>query len=190
MPFLFHLLLNRGYEQTMCLDPSATWGYGPTGFWMMLFMYSKIPELIDTVFIILRKKPLLFLHWYHHATVLTYCWCAYSLRTGSGIFFATMNYGVHGLMYAYYCAQALGGVPKWFPTILITYLQIFQMLVGVAICLSGWYYYLHDIPCSNDLRMLIAAGVMYASYLFLFVQFFFNRYLGKEKNKSKNRKEQ
>jgi elongation of very long chain fatty acids protein 6 len=36
-------------------------------------MASKVPETIDTLFIVLRRQKLIFLHWYHHATVLVYC---------------------------------------------------------------------------------------------------------------------
>merc|ERR1719197_2386399 len=95
------------YYNSMCALPSDTWGVGPTGFWVMTFIYSKIPELIDTVFIILRKKPLIFLHWYHHVTVLLYCWDAYSTMAASGLYFVAMNYSVHAFMYGYYCLTSL-----------------------------------------------------------------------------------
>lgn len=32
-------------------------------FWSMLFTWSKVAELFDTVFIVLRKSPLIILHW-------------------------------------------------------------------------------------------------------------------------------
>lgn len=38
------------------------------------FALSKPIELLDTLFLILRKRPVIFLHWYHHVTVLLYTW--------------------------------------------------------------------------------------------------------------------
>jgi hypothetical protein len=34
-----------------------------SGFWALMFVLSKVPELGDTIFIVLRKQPLIFLHW-------------------------------------------------------------------------------------------------------------------------------
>jgi hypothetical protein len=82
------------------------------------------PELFDTAFIVLRKKPLIFLHWYHHITVLLYCWHAYAVRASSGLYFIAMNYSVHAIMYFYYFAMAVNIWPKWLNPIFITFFQV------------------------------------------------------------------
>lgn len=191
-PYLIANLLNgyhnhnsiyESYYDSICLEPRESWGAGPTGFWVMLFIYSKIPELIDTVFIVLRKKPLIFLHWYHHVTVLLYCWDAFSGLTGSGLYFVAMNYTVHSMMYAYYCMQALKCVPKNFPTVLITLSQISQMFVGTFVCCSSWYFMYKGATCSISMTNLIAGAIMYGSYLYLFVAFAVKRFVVKPKAK-------
>jgi hypothetical protein len=177
MPYLLGSVMSQPYEQTVCTLPVESWGNGTTGLWVMLFIYSKIPELIDTVFIVLRKKPLIFLHWYHHVTVLLFCWSAYSTRAGSGLYFVAMNYSVHALMYGYYCLQALGVCPKSFPAYLITLSQILQMFIGTGVCVSCWYYKYSGRACANEDSNLIAGAAMYGSYLYLFMEFAVGRYL-------------
>ncbi len=73
-----------------------------------IFIYSKIPELLDTIFMVLRNKKVIFLHWFHHATVLLYCWHAFHTSIASGIWFASMNYCVHSIMYMYFFLAAAG----------------------------------------------------------------------------------
>jgi len=177
MPYLLASVMFNPYESTVCSHPSTSWGNGVTGFWVMLFITSKIPELIDTVFIVLRKKPLIFLHWYHHVTVLLFCWSAYSTMAGSGLYFVAMNYSVHALMYGYYCLQALGKCPKSFPAVLITLSQIMQMFIGTGVCVSCWYFMFKGRTCANETSNLTAGALMYGSYLYLFCEFAFKRYI-------------
>ena len=140
-------------------------------------------ELVDTFFIVVHKKPLIFLHWYHHITVLLYCYHSYVTTSPPGIFFVVMNYSVHATMYGYYFLMAMKMRPKWFNPIVITIFQISQMIVGVAVTLAGFYYYKTDPTCGIEKENNTAAFVMYGSYLFLFLQFFFGRYYGKKKPK-------
>lgn len=188
VPYLLGMIIKMPFEQTICGDPTAEWAHSTTGFWVCLFIYSKIPELVDTIFIVLRKKPLIFLHWYHHVTVLLFCWSAYSTRASSGLYFVAMNYTVHALMYGYYCLQALNVCPKSFPAYLITLSQIAQMFIGTFVCCSAWYYALNGHTCHNDRSNLIAGGLMYASYLYLFCDFAVRRYVFKKPRSKKGGK--
>lgn len=61
----------------------------------LVYIYDS--ELVDTFFIVIHKKKLIFLHWYHHITVLLYCWHSYVTTSPPGIFFVVMNYGVHAM---------------------------------------------------------------------------------------------
>lgn len=101
VPTLISNLANTSFKETVCSNALRSWGSGQTGLWVLLFALSKIPELFDTVFIVLRKKPLIFLHWYHHATVLMYCWSATSVMAPTGLWFVAMNYSVHAVMYIF-----------------------------------------------------------------------------------------
>jgi elongation of very long chain fatty acids protein 6 len=142
-------------------------------------------ELIDTFFIVIHKKPLIFLHWYHHITVLLYCWHSYVAMSPTGLYFVVMNYAVHSSMYFYYFLVATKSKPNWLNPMFITACQILQMIGGVSITLTGLYFqktahkdgYICRINSENN----TAAMVMYGSYLFLFSQFFLKRYLPKGK---------
>jgi hypothetical protein len=137
---------------------------------MLAFMFSKLPELADTAFLIARGKPVTLLHAWHHASVMVYCWLAYGARSNSGVFFAAMNFCVHGLMYFYFALQAAGARPRWGGV--VTRLQIAQMVAGCAlVAASAWLQLARGRTC-EDPRVLAAAALIYASYLVLFVQFF------------------
>ena len=77
VPHLVDTLRTKGFIFSLCAEPESWYLRGKEGVWVSMFIFSKIPELIDTVFLVLQKKPVIFLHWFHHVTVLLYCWHAY-----------------------------------------------------------------------------------------------------------------
>jgi elongation of very long chain fatty acids protein 6 len=188
IPHFIWNVTHYSFDKTVCLHPTLemAWGCGATGLAVQLFIFSKLPELIDTVFITLRKRDLLFLHWYHHFTVLLFCWISYATESGAGFYFVTMNYTVHAIMYFYYYLMAIKKVPTWFPAQIITVLQISQMVVGMYVVAAGAYFKLYGSAnfapgeCQNDMTNMIAGVVMYGSYFILFMQFALARYYFKK----------
>ncbi|CAN0011991.1 unnamed protein product [Pylaiella littoralis] len=175
VPHLIHILSIYGFKYTICVKPTMWYGSGAVGLWTQLFILSKIPELGDTIFVVLRKKPLIFLHWYHHVTVLLYCWHSYFEQTTYGLYFVTMNYTVHALMYLYY---GLAGMKiRLCKPYYITTIQISQMVVGIAVCVAGGYYIAMGETKYISTPNFQAGVVMYFSYMLLFMQYFLGRFL-------------
>ncbi|VDD95080.1 unnamed protein product [Enterobius vermicularis] len=73
--------------------------YGRSGYWAFMLMVSKTIELGDTFFLVFRKKPLIFLHWYHHVLTFNYAIWAYTEGQPFNMYIAWLNYGVHAVMY-------------------------------------------------------------------------------------------
>ena len=179
-PTLWHNFTHYTLQDNFCFDPESHFGSGSTGLWVQLFILSKFPELIDTFFIVIHKKPLIFLHWYHHISVLLYCWHSYVTKAPTGIIFCVMNYAVHAIMYFYYFLMAARIKPKCFNAMYITTAQISQMIVGVLVTIYGcfllWIQKVSPDTCWLTPENNFAALLMYGSYLFLFLQFFWQRY--------------
>jgi len=183
--FLF-AVRNRSFQDTICLSLSPE---GPAGFWGFCFALSKVFELADTVFIVLRKKPLIFLHWYHHATVLIYTWHAAKELTAAGRWFVFMNYFVHSIMYTYYTLASAGfKLPKKL-SMTVTSLQTLQMLIGVFITLRIVHLKFsvgNDLVCQQSNENLWLTFVIYLTFAMLFINFFYKAYISKRKSAKEN----
>jgi elongation of very long chain fatty acids protein 6 len=103
-----------GWQSTLQHNPFNILGMGSSTIWVQAFVMSKFVELFDTLFIVVHKKQLLFLHWYHHITVLIFCWYCWTQTQPMGIIFCVVNYAVHSVMYFYYYLMAVKAKPKWF----------------------------------------------------------------------------
>ncbi|CAE8666492.1 unnamed protein product [Polarella glacialis] len=182
VPHLLRGLQSQGFEATVCTDPGLWYLDGPTGLWVGLFIYSKLPELMDTVFLVLRRRPVIFLHWFHHCTVLLYCWHSYHNRIGPGLWFAAMNFSVHSIMYTYYAAMAGQWGRSLYTTFapLITTLQILQMVGGMVVCVTAARRHMAGGAqvCAVDAANYKLGLAMYSSYFILFFLLFWNKYFG------------
>jgi elongation of very long chain fatty acids protein 6 len=142
--------------------------------WLDLFCRSKTFELLDTVFIVLRGRPLVLLQYYHHLATLVMAERGMAFYPRELLLFAAINYSVHVLMYGYFFLHAIGfkSIRKY--GYLITLVQILQMFVAVYELLTHPLVSCNH-PEYNSYYEYYCSVFMYASYAFLFVKLLIER---------------
>lgn len=151
---------------------------GQHALWQLLFIASKVWEFGDTALLVLRKRPVIFLHWYHHTTVLALSCFIGGHNSPLRRVFANVNSGVHAIMYTYYAFASAGiRAPKAI-SMTITSMQLLQMGVGVYVCLES----LRSCNFRENSSAYFSL-IIYFSYLVLFANFFYNAYY-RRKSKS------
>uniref|UniRef100_A0A8B9S926 Elongation of very long chain fatty acids protein n=1 Tax=Apteryx owenii TaxID=8824 RepID=A0A8B9S926_APTOW len=172
--YVAFILSTEGFRKLVC---EQTFYVHPiTKFWVYLFVLSKVLELGDTVFIVLRKQRLIFLHWYHHVVTLIFSWFVYQQSAPGGGFFTAMNATVHTFMYSYYAVRAAGFSVSHYIAMAITFSQILQMLIGVIASILIFFWLENEI-FYTVWSSVFFSFVMYLSYLVLFCNFFSRTYL-------------
>ncbi|VTZ68420.1 long chain fatty acid elongation enzyme, putative [Plasmodium chabaudi chabaudi] len=137
-----------------------------------IFTLTKVVEYGDTLFLILKKKKLTFLHSYHHLSVVIYCLYSQKELVSHAHYFVFLNLIVHSIMYCYFgCIYIIPKIVYRFRK-LITCLQIFQMFIGIFIS----YYAIQNVDNHVYINNAIASFTLYLTYAFLFLNFYFNNY--------------
>lgn len=140
---LYQVGLNAYAVVSLCLEarragfrvwgnpaPDADGASSPISFLIFLHYQNKYVELIDTVFMVLRKKQsqITSLHVYHHLLLLWAWYFVMNVAPGGDAYFgALVNSATHVPLYAYYALSILGYECPW--KIMLTALQIAQFVV-------------------------------------------------------------
>ena len=186
-------LMKHGFDFTLC-SPDYWTDESAAQLWYILFALSKLPELGDTAFVILRKQPLILLHWSHHALTLVATWRGLAVTSPVGRYSIVLNLCVHALMYSYYALRsARVRIPRAV-SMLITGLQLAQMFVMMGVLIRARLLTVEantntaddNRGCHNDLSYIDPMIGMYLYYFALFFKFFYDAYIrGNFRNKPK-----
>ncbi|KAA1471481.1 elongase of fatty acids ELO [Dentipellis sp. KUC8613] len=152
-------------------------------FYYMVNYSFKYLELLDTIFLALKKKPLAFLHVFHHSATALLCFSQLNGKTSISWVVISLNLAVHVLMYYYYYATA-GGAKIWWKKYLTT-MQIVQFIIDLFVVYFGTYSYFaytywpslptYGTCAGTEGAALFGCGLL-TSYLFLFINFYVQTY--------------
>ncbi|KAJ2156343.1 Fatty acyl-CoA elongase/Polyunsaturated fatty acid specific elongation enzyme [Coemansia sp. RSA 552] len=156
---------------------------------------TKWLEFTDTVFLALKKKPLQFLHVYHHTLTMVLCFTQLNGTTSVSWVVITLNLFVHVVMYFYYFLASCGIHPWWKKY--VTTLQILQFIIDLGFVYFCTYhliasrYYPTTLPhcgeCAGTEEAAVFGCALLSSYLLLFIQFFQRTYSKKQAAKKKTK---
>ncbi|KAF5298125.1 hypothetical protein FQA39_LY02549 [Lamprigera yunnana] len=140
------------------------------------YFFSKVVELLDTVFFVLRKKQsqVTFLHVYHHANTMFFSWVYLKFLPGEqGVVIGFLNSAVHVVMYFYYLIAALG--PKyqkylWWKKYM-TWIQLTQFCIMLVYLIS---VIAMDCKMPKALTFFFVGNVII--FLYLFADFYRKAY--------------
>ena len=145
-----------------------------------IYWLTKLYELLDTVFMILRHKQrqISFLHVYHHSTMIILSDLVYHIYPYPAFtVYLALNSVVHVVLYAYYGLSALNpeNPPKWKK--FLTQFQIVQFFLDMVHAIMGYLYHGYCIY-----------GIFYGlTMISLFSNFYYQAYIKAPKSKSLNK---
>ena len=176
--FVVRDILKNGFYHSIC---SADVHDNP---YLHLFYYInyllKFYEFLDTYIIILKKKPVIFLHWYHHAITALLTYIQQNDYTPVQWVPIVMNLVVHVVMYSYYLLSSFHFHVWW--KRYLTLFQIVQFIVDLSVC--GYCtirLYDHPKSCVGTIRAAYSGMGIIGSYFFLFLNFYRVNYKRKSK---------
>jgi len=155
-------------------------------FWIYTFYLSKYVEYLDTVFLLLKAKPVIppdnsqyFLHIYHHAITAAIVWVTLHYNFSTAWTGPLTNAFVHTMMYGYYFLAEMDKIDRSLGGKFITPIQLIQFMF----CLASAIFETLQPNCGTHIGTILFLFVNY----FIFFVFFVKIWIDKKRERRQAR---
>jgi len=148
-----------------------------------IFYISKYVEFLDTYFLLLCGRPVIWLQYLHHIGAPIDMGLVYHWKVEGAWIFVAFNGIIHTVMYYYYACAIM----KWkfpLPKKFITWIQLIQFVSGYLVL--GVYYFVEDYWNNDEKRFVF---LLTHAYVFMNLVMFINFYRTTYAKSSKKTKE-
>ncbi|GMR46311.1 hypothetical protein PMAYCL1PPCAC_16506 [Pristionchus mayeri] len=177
-PYVIQSYKKGGMIGTLCYNDDL-YTNKVSGYVTWLFIMSKGPELMDTVFLLLRKRPVIFMHWYHHSVTFLLGQLFFTEFVPWARWGILINLMVHTVMYFYYGLRAYGVKTARWVSMAVTCTQITQFISGFYFAGRVAYMYVTNElnDCEAKVEKMGGGCVVIFTYLYLFCDYFYKTYV-------------
>jgi len=154
-----------GFHRSLCIREELNL---PSAFWGLLFCLSKFVFLGDTILIVLTKKPLLFIYWYHHAVAIIVPWMIFPDSEPICRWIGCSNFFVLSCMYAYFAMKAMNVRLPRQAGLVIAILHVLEMLLGAVVQIYTAREILSGRDCARTINSVKWSLIPHVSLLFFF----------------------
>ena len=148
-----------------------------------IFYISKYVEFLDTYFLLLCGRPVIWLQYLHHIGAPIDMGLVYHWKVEGAWIFVAFNGLIHTVMYYYYACAIM----KWkfpLPKKFVTWIQLIQFVSGHLVL--GVYYFVEDYWNNDEKRFVF---LLTNAYVFMNLIMFINFYRTTYAKSSKKTKE-
>jgi len=156
-------------------------------YWIYTFYLSKYVEYLDTVFLLLKAKPVIppensqyFLHIYHHAITAAIVWVTLHYKFSTSWTGPLTNAFVHTMMYGYYFLAEMDKIDRSLGGKFITPIQLIQFMF----CLGAVIYETIQPNCGTHFGTVVFLFVNYMIFFLFFVKIWIDKRRERKQSRS------
>lgn len=140
--------------------------------------------MFDTMFVVLQKQEMTFLHVYRHLSIIIYFYFTYTETTAAMRWFSVMEYFINFCIYSYYAVESMEYKLPLCLIITCRVMQILQMMTGYILTIIAYNQRdIHKLNCYITHESTAIGSIYYIATACFYAKYFYSTYISRKQKK-------